>query len=258
MGGLLAADATIQIQSQKYTQNYMDTDDFTNISATAALNTLNIRGILAIDSPFCGLHPNIFKNESEKVVKTAERVTTSIFGYTNPPASTSKSTGTSKPTNSGGSFGLVSGLFAVAAVAGIAAAASNSQTVRSFVAEKVDKAAKHLEFLGPLWTIEGQQDRLISIGKLQNAGMKFKTLYLKLSNTETFILVPPAPYTMHFSPIEFTGTEPVESHKHMFEPERYPTSYVQILTEASRFCSEVDLGNDPQISTRSEQNFAFW
>jgi len=219
MGGLLAVDAATEILKMN-------------------LNDVRIRGILAVDSPFFGLNPQIYEQETQKVTRTATQISTTLFG--SGKETTTVQTTTSTTTSKGfPSTTLMGGLFAVAAVAGLAVA-STSPTIRSFVVDKASTAARHFEFLGPLWAIEGQLERMEEIERLRTTGLIFRALYLKLSKDQTFISLPPNPYNSYFKSIIFTGIEPVESHKHMFDLNRNPASYRDILRETSDFCIEVN------------------
>ncbi|KAJ1549950.1 hypothetical protein HK096_009525, partial [Nowakowskiella sp. JEL0078] len=215
MGGLLSVDAARKLRNLRQ-----------------ADRKVNICGILAFDSPYFGVNPSVVGNQTEKVLKTV-----SSFGSMFQSAGKLRD----EPIKPASSYGkaAVGGIFAVAAVAAFATAYQSSPAVRSLANNAVNTVAQHSEFLGPLWMIDGQFQRMNELKVMIANGFIFSGIYLRrLGGSETFIILPNEPYISLFRAIEFDVTDPVDAHTHMFDDLKFTKSYFELLDESVSFCTK--------------------
>ncbi|RKO91122.1 Alpha/Beta hydrolase protein, partial [Blyttiomyces helicus] len=160
MGGLLAVDAA---------------------RALAKAANADVKAVLAFDSPFYGVHPDVIADKARghvaQVASAASSIWSSIGGGTAAGAAASVSSasassrgGPSTSSTSKWAWGGI-GLATVAATA-FAAYSANAevkQTVDRFVTEQRDTAVRHAQFLGPLWKVEEMDGRFKELGGLGDA-----------------------------------------------------------------------------------------
>ncbi|KAJ3107094.1 hypothetical protein HDU96_008018 [Phlyctochytrium bullatum] len=235
MGGLMAADAASLLLA--------------GFSADIEPE-VNIRAVLAFDSPFFGLHPHVITQSGvQKVSKTVEQVSnvwTALAGATGTGAATSAaasrsgSSSTVAASGSKSSSGSLWGLAAFAAVAAVGVAAASHPVVQTQIQRTTEMVTKHAEFLGPLWKVEGQEARVAAVRSLEKR-LVFKCFYLQTPTTEppaTFINLPSSldPATRsHFVGIKVPrdavpkiAHDEIDAHVNMFDA-MMGTAYFEMM-----------------------------
>ena len=137
---------------------------------------------------YIGLHPNVLLQSGaarvSDAVKSASSVLSAFTGSSSfsslaksvAPATTTTTTTTTTSTASTTSslWGLAMGAVAAASIAGMAA---SHPVVQDQIQRGREVVTKHFEFLGPLWKVEEQNERLEAMRVLKNS-TAFKCFYL--------------------------------------------------------------------------------
>ncbi|KAJ3317655.1 hypothetical protein HDU76_001104 [Blyttiomyces sp. JEL0837] len=264
MGGLMSADAAAFLLADRVAKG---DGSGGNPNAHAEVN---IRGILAFDSPFFGLHSSVFlETGAQRIGKVVETASTFVSAFSRVvggggggavgstesmaasstartatlastrsssaslAATTSKGTTTTAAASSSSSSSFWgTALLGAAALATAAAVTVSHPTVQDHISRGTEAVNKHLEFLGPLWKVEGQEFRLQQMVRLKDA-LLFKCFFLSTKTKNSpqakyFINTPPEQYSSFFEVINVDATNPtstvakialdeIEAHMHMFD-----------------------------------------
>ena len=122
-------------------------------------------------------------------------------------------------------------------------AATKSPLVKEIASQGASLVTKHLEFLGPLWSVTDQDGRLNDLERLQHQELFFFVcFYQKLPETNgTFINLPPSKYSQFFRPNNVSESDmkkniakdEIDTHVHMFDP-LLSISYRNLLESTSK------------------------
>ncbi|CAG8636926.1 9989_t:CDS:2, partial [Scutellospora calospora] len=187
MGGILAADTILKYASQE--------------CPTAP----KIIGLFAFDTPYYGVHENVFSKAAlERVGSVAQQVS-STFTLLSTAATASgilSSTAAKNATSttaSNSSFGFSK--WGLAALAGAALVSGAVYMQKDNVGKGVEWLGSHLEYVGVLW----KKDEL----KQSDA----------FSLLRTFIHLPPPEMLPYFSSTTCDSKDEIDAHIYMFDPE---------------------------------------
>jgi hypothetical protein len=157
------------------------------------LDTVYIRGLSTFDSPFFGLAPDVLLHGGrERVVSAGRTVHTAmtfardIFGMGGAGGASTASAAAASSTSTAVASSTPWGALAVA-VSGVAAFAAYSAhpTVKSsvddFFTTHLGSVKEHIEFLGPLWTVDRMRERLQDWSRLGiSKRVAFQGFYLQV------------------------------------------------------------------------------
>lgn len=248
MGGLLIADAITSIR-----QIYREGPLWPRIIA-----------VLAFDTPYLGVHPNLYKDKVEDLHTIITAIGGLGFGAgasTSKPTSAPKpptpkaitSSGSATPTGGGqatswGTWAKIGG--ALLAAGGTAAAAYyHKDTITSSVSSGVTFLNDHMAYVGNLYDEKAMKDRLNSLVQVsKDHKIIFRAFYtylpkqVKLGQTRprTFIILPysktdPAPY---FVPAgNARATDEIKAHMGMFNP-KTNDGYYDLGSKTAQFIRE--------------------
>eukprot|EP00842_Homolaphlyctis_polyrhiza_P004014 jgi/Hompol1/4613/HPOL_000578-RA len=179
MGGPLSLDASRIIDTTA-------TDLYSNSGAAPP----RIRAVISFDSPFFGLHPNVFADTGIQRAQGAIKTATGVLDMIGKVAATASqpiaanassstaaggaarsagsaataTTASSSSSTSGGTLALSVALtLGAAAAASYASNAAVRQTVNSIAKDQAKAAYEHMQFLGPLWKVDNQLKRFEQI-----------------------------------------------------------------------------------------------
>ncbi|KAK4044727.1 hypothetical protein C8A01DRAFT_42630 [Parachaetomium inaequale] len=217
MGGIVAAETTIKISSEKPIHNSVDEDSPAK-SATAmppppnALMFPYIQGVLAFDTPFLGISPGVVAHGAESHYAAASTAIAQLSGLTSlwggakaaqaganantagalPPAQGSRDASNNRDKekenqpkagtagNSGwGRWGTIA--MAAGAVGAVAAGGAAAYLNREQISQGLGWATSHLEFVGCLARKEELKRRVAYMVRLnRELGVGFGNLYTRL------------------------------------------------------------------------------
>ncbi|KAI9340072.1 hypothetical protein DFJ73DRAFT_797932 [Zopfochytrium polystomum] len=255
MGGLLSADAAKSLLL----------DD-----AAAAAPTVPIIAILAYDSPFFGLHPNVFLHTGTQRVTAAWSSVSNLLGSPAaadaasraarsfaPSSSTSAAAATTTTASSSSSSSSTSfwgAAMAIVAVGAAAVAVSSHPVVKEKLQQGADAVMQRAEFLGPLWRVEGQSERMDWLVRSTAEGrLGFRCFYMKTpfgdpgSGDSTYFIQPPKEQYQHLfravpvreSDARGNGVaaglckDEIDVHVHMFDTQM-GLAYIDLIQETTR------------------------
>ncbi|CAG8544259.1 11758_t:CDS:2 [Diversispora eburnea] len=172
MGGILAADTILRYES-------------------LISKPVNIIGLLAFDTPYYGIHVNVFSKAAlekaasyNRTIGTTISLISSATGFYSGAIATSNNSATVKKSSGFGKFGIAA--LTSAAIIGGAAYMHKEK-----VAKGVDWLGSHLEYISPT-----------------NAN----------TSSRTFISPPPPETMIYFSPAVSTASDEIDAHVSMFDP----------------------------------------
>ncbi|KAJ7180281.1 hypothetical protein C8R43DRAFT_1084241 [Mycena crocata] len=265
MGGLLAADTL-----QEFAKGRPD--------AQAPLWP-KIVACIAFDTPYLGLHPNVFKNSATKAVEyaqTARAVGTGLMGAfagfgaskaANPPAPAKPST--PPPSNTGWGKWAGSATYAVGGALLAGAAAGATYYKRDDLGLTYTWATDHMKYVGHLWDAQALEKRVeFLVNAEAEEGVVFRNFYTYLPPTpllhdsaRTFIVLPKkkAKAESYFVLARNgVATDEVEAHTGMFAGKTNDGFYdlglqtAQLIRDAVLNSRGVVSNNEPTTSTAQE------
>ncbi|KAH6636423.1 hypothetical protein F5144DRAFT_619754 [Chaetomium tenue] len=213
MGGIVAAETTIKIASEKPIHNSVN-EDSPNKRSTAmppapnALMFPYIQGVLAFDTPFLGISPGVVAHGAETHYATASTAIAQISGLTSlwggakaaqskadpapgnaralpAPGQGSRDANTNNDNknknnqNSGWGWGTIA--IAAGAVSAVAAGGAAAYLNREQITQGLGWATSHLEFVGCLARKEELRRRVAYMVRLRRElGVGFGNLYTRL------------------------------------------------------------------------------
>ena len=212
MGGIVAAETTIKIASQKPIHNSVDEDSPSKGStamppAPNALMFPYIQGVLAFDTPFLGISPGVVAHGAETHYATASTAIAQLSGLTslwggakaaqpnaNPPPNNARALPAPRDTNnadnnnknkpnqnSGGGWGWGTIAIAAGAVGAVAAGGAAAYLNREQITQGLGWATSHLEFVGCLARKEELRRRVAYMVRLRKElGVGFGNVYTRL------------------------------------------------------------------------------
>ncbi|THH05087.1 hypothetical protein EW145_g5051 [Phellinidium pouzarii] len=228
MGGLVAADTLIGMVTSRPDEG--------------APLWPKIIACIALDTPYFGLHPFVFKNSATKAfgyVQSARQVASAFDLFSKSSSSSSaKSTQapaaaiTAPPTPASGSSWAKWAVPAAYGVGGLllsGAAAGAAYYKRDDLGLGYKWATDHMKYVGTLWDEEKLKKRVEKIVEIEKTlGVTFRDFYTLLpakppdySNPRTFIVLPPknSPLNSYFLFVQNNLAEDeVQAHTGMFEP----------------------------------------
>jgi hypothetical protein len=210
MGGIVAAETTIKIASQKPIHNSVD-EDSPSKGSTAMPPAPNafmfpyIQGVLAFDTPFLGISPGVVAHGAETHYATASTAIAQLSGLTslwggakaaqpkaNPPpnnvrALPAPSQGSkddnnkNKANQNSGGWGWGTIAIAAGAVGAVAAGGAAAYLNREQITQGLGWATSHLEFVGCLARKEELRRRVAYMVRLRKElGVGFGNVYTRL------------------------------------------------------------------------------
>ncbi|KAK6099401.1 hypothetical protein MT418_000819 [Batrachochytrium dendrobatidis] len=243
MGGPLSLDATREIHRMA--------------GGNPAQHPVRIRGIISFDSPFFGLHSNTITSAGSGRMQDVISNTTDMLGIfnrvtngnsaANATTSTTVSKGATKTASnvpaaasSGSYWGAALGA-AVAAGTAYSIYSSNSlvkETVNRTVSDQYAKTNGYMQFLGPLWKVEDQQQRFEDLKSFK--WLYFHGIFLSLKSkqmqqeqtftqvTQSTDLVPL--FSKHSM---CASSDVIDAHMNMFSESHDRVAYLALLQRAS-------------------------
>ncbi|KAI5117868.1 hypothetical protein M0805_006570 [Coniferiporia weirii] len=227
MGGLVAADTLIGMVTSRPDQE--------------APLWPKIIACIALDTPYFGLHPFVFKNSATKVVDYAQKARQvasafSMFSKSSPsssaPAHAAAAAITAPPASTSGTSWATWAAPVAYGVGGLllsGAAAGAAYYKRDELGLGYKWATDHMKYVGTLWDenkLRKRVEKLVEIEK--SLGVTFRDFYTLLPakapdylNTRTFIVLPPknSPLSSRFLFVQNNIAEDeIEAHTSMFEP----------------------------------------
>lgn len=246
MGGLVAVDAALKVAAESETSR----------SGEADPNALwpRIISVMAYDSPYYGVHPNVFRNQASKYISYAQQARdmgahfapigaglAAVWGMNRNQRQPSQSQpqqqsarGSSKWANAL----WASGAFATAAAAGGVAAYYNRDQING----AYSYLTEHFEYVSNLWDDEGLKARLNSLVDMPSILFHAYYNYLpttpSTSRARTFIVLPPLSHHQStarlFSPLEtLTAVDEIDAHISMFSASRNPSGYIEMVQNSA-------------------------
>ncbi|KAF8311152.1 hypothetical protein DL93DRAFT_2149723 [Clavulina sp. PMI_390] len=232
MGGLLIADAMLAIAASR-------------LQKTAPLWP-HIIACIAYDTPYYGLHPFIFKNQTTKVVAYAQQAQKlasglGLFGAATESTSAASSVSSAQPralltatdTTAAASKPSTSSIWnkwAPAAIGAVAAgaAAGAAWYKKEDLTTSVTWASDHLKYVGNLWDQKGLHTRVESLIAVQKeSGVYFHNFYTllpkksALEEPRTFINLPSKSseaFQYHSAVQNTLAEDEIAAHIAMFSP----------------------------------------
>lgn len=250
MGGLLVADSVYE-----FIHTRPDTD---------APLWPNVVACLAFDTPYLGLHPQVFKNSATKAaeyVQGVHKTASGLFGAFSQPAGTSTPSAVvrSAPAPSSPSQGRWGqALYAVGGAMLAGAAVGTAYYHRPNIESGYGALTEHMQYVGALWDKDALARRVRNLveGETKH-GILFRTFYTLLPPTppvypqpRTFCTLPESSSSafQYFVPAPNSLAEDeVRAHVGMFDPGKND-GYYQLGLEAAALIRRVveDEGAVPQ------------
>ncbi|RHZ78203.1 hypothetical protein Glove_166g293 [Diversispora epigaea] len=203
MGGILAADTILRYES-------------------LISKPVNIIGLLAFDTPYYGLHGDVFSKAAmekatsyNKTIGTTMSLISSATGFYSKATETSNNSTTVKKSSGFGKYGM-------AALASVALIGGAAYMHKEKVAKGVDWLGSHLEYVGILWNDSELKKRVNSLVEVPN--ITFHCYYSLIQPTNantssrTFISLPPQEMMAYFSPATSSASDEIDAHVSMFDP----------------------------------------
>ena len=237
MGGLVTLDASLSIHSQ---------------ASDHQPAWPHICGVLAYDTPYLGVHPNVFKHQLstyhgylDNVIKVGAMLAPVTGGMASMLASRRASPNVSHKSRWSTASWIGIGTAAAAAIGTAAVAAYTSSDP---VQDTYRWVSEHVMFVRHLWDTEALTLRLHS------CRVPYHCFYTQLrgTNPRTFIIVPDAhkPYARAFTPIIIPAANEVAAHIGMFSMRTNPAYSSMGLDSAALIGEWVPrLSSAPSIST---------
>ncbi|ODQ55060.1 hypothetical protein SAICODRAFT_5669 [Saitoella complicata NRRL Y-17804] len=233
MGGILGADAILH--------GLKDLEE--------GVKWPHVKGLLAFDTPYVGVHPTVFAGQGQAVYDNAQKiyqVASGLFGSKETPSfkqAAVKATASSANKGGGwGRWGLLAGgaLAAAGAVAAGTAAYQNKDVLQKTGLDALGWVQSHLAFVSVLFESKSLQSRvhdLIHLSYSHNIG--WAQWYTELQNNKTFCLMPDGGAIMErYLPARNEGAkDEVDAHCSMFLSERNE-GYERMKREVVRRCKE--------------------
>ncbi|CAI2184382.1 5902_t:CDS:2 [Funneliformis geosporum] len=201
MGGILAADTILKYANQ-------------TVKTTCKPNII---GLFAYDTPFYGVHPDVF---SKAALKRFNKVTQSVSSTLTLLTSAAGASAISNP-----GLGKRS-LFGIALGVSVAAAATYYH--KDKVSKGVEWLGSHLEYVGVLWNQDELSKRVENLLKVPD--IVFQCYYTQIPPQDdelpkTFIELPPSHMMSYFSSIACTSEDEIDAHLEIFNPDVNPFYY---------------------------------
>ncbi|CCM04049.1 uncharacterized protein FIBRA_06208 [Fibroporia radiculosa] len=265
MGGLLAADAVIEFVQTRPDQS--------------APLWPRIVSCIALDTPYLGLHPHVFKNSATQVVSYAQSARSAFSSFQSFASKQTTTTATRAaigPESSGASASVSAwqkwapAAYAVGGAVIAGAAAGAAYYKRDDLGAGYKWATDHMKYVGNLWdehTLHKRLERLLAIE--EQMGVLFKTFYTLLPpkppsypSSRTFIVVPrePPQLVQHFSQAANTiAADEIQAHTGMFDSKTNDGYYelglviAQVIQDAVAISRRAVSGGG-EVETQSEGN----
>ncbi|KAI8893119.1 hypothetical protein BC833DRAFT_532154 [Globomyces pollinis-pini] len=183
----------------------------------------SIKGILAFDSPFFSLHPDVIAKDGLQRASNIVNKASSIFASSQTDINTRS---VPKSSSSGSGWGFLAAAVSVGAVA-YGAYTSNS-AVKSLVDGQANKASEALQFLSPLWQVNNQSTRF---DFLQTSPLKFHGTFLRLHNGSRFCTLPPQELSPLFTFHDMIGSDSIDAHMQLFNEKHDPVAYQKLVDQ---------------------------
>ncbi|CAO1626038.1 unnamed protein product [Parajaminaea phylloscopi] len=267
MGGLVALDAALNIMGESQSDP----------------NALwpRVVAVIAFDSPYYGVHPNVFRNQATKYISYAQRARdvgqhlaplgaglAAAWGINRnnqqaqqpSPSAPRQAAAGSRWTNAL----WAGGAFATAAAAGGVAAYYNKDQINGAYSYLTD----HFQYVSNLWDDGGLKARLDALVEMPSVLFHAYYNYLPAGRTSllsstsssgprTFIVLPPlsSEHTARlFSPVEtLTATDEVDAHISMFSSARNAAGYIQLVQGSAFLLGMASGGTDAATVSETSQ-----
>ncbi|KAG5716702.1 hypothetical protein E4T56_gene16259 [Termitomyces sp. T112] len=219
MGGLLTADTLLEFYNTRPDKN--------------CPLWPRIIACIAFDTPYLGIHPNVFKNGVTKATEyatAAQTIGSAVFGafagLGANKATTSTAQSTAAPARSGWPSWAAPAAYAVGGALLAGAAAGSAYNKREHLSTGLTWATDHMKYVGNLWdeaALTKRVEALMTVKK--QAGVTFNAFYTMIPATppfsaaRTFTLLPKraSPQYAYFLPAKNTkALDEVQAHIGMF------------------------------------------
>jgi pimeloyl-ACP methyl ester carboxylesterase len=184
MGGILIADALLKLKGE------------------------NVKGIIALDTPFYGISGKTFTSKLDLAGKVVSKLVSPSTSSSNSGEESKESTSRVK---------LMGGILAATIAAGAVAFLAKDKIAQG-VTTLGNTVGEHIDFLDPLaQEADLQHTRVESILQTRKP---FKCLYIQLlDKNRTFIVLPPDSTRDYFRPVKTVASDEADGHMSMFDPD---------------------------------------